>query len=48
MLVRNAWVWANRTAGRGWSLAATRLILLLDILVAFTRQDAKARPSPPT
>ncbi|MBN9521550.1 transposase [bacterium] len=47
-LVRNAWAWANRNAGRRWSLAATRLILLPDILVAFTRRDANARPAPPT
>lgn len=48
LVIRNAWVWANRTEARGWSLASTRLILLLDVLVTFTRYDAEARPSPPT
>jgi hypothetical protein len=48
LVVRNAWVWANRTAGRGWSFAATRLILLLDIMATFTRRDTQPRPSPPT
>jgi len=37
LVIRNAWVWANRLAGPGWTLAAVRLILLLDILVTFTR-----------
>jgi putative transposase len=48
LAVRNAWGWANRNAGRGWSFAAARLILLLDILVTFTRRDTEASPSPPT
>lgn len=48
LLVRNAWVWACRAEPRGWSLAAARLVLLLDILVTFTRRDTEDRPSPPT
>ena len=48
LIVRNAWVWACRAEGRGWSFAAARLVLLLDILVTFTHRDAEARPSPPT
>jgi putative transposase len=48
LLVRNAWVWACRAEPRGWSLAAARLVLLLDILVTFTRRDTEARPTPPT
>lgn len=48
LVVRNAWVWACRAEPPGWSFAATRLVLLLDILVTFTRRDAEARPSPPT
>jgi putative transposase len=48
LVVRNAWVWANRNAGRGWSFPVTRLILLLDILVAFTRRTTDAQPAPPT
>jgi putative transposase len=48
LVVRNAWVWACRAEPRGWSFAATRLVLLLDILVTFTRQDTEPRPSAPT
>lgn len=48
LVVRNAWVWANRNAGRGWSFPVTRLILLLDILVTFTRRTTDAQPAPPT
>jgi putative transposase len=48
LVVRNAWVWANRNVGRGWSLAAARLILLLDILVMFTRRTTDAQPRPST
>jgi putative transposase len=48
LVVRNALVWACRVETRGWSLAAARLVLLLDILVTFTRCNAETRPSPPT
>jgi hypothetical protein len=48
LIVRNAWVWACRAEGRERSFAAARLVLLLDILVTFTRRDTEARPSPPT
>jgi putative transposase len=48
LLVRNAWVWACRAERAGRTLAAVRLVLLLDILVTFTRRDAETRPSPPT
>jgi DDE family transposase len=48
LVVRNAWVWANRVEGTGRPLAAIRLVLLLDVLVTFTRRDAEAGPSPPT
>jgi putative transposase len=48
LVVRNAWVWANRVEGAVRPLAAVRLVLLLDILVTFTRRDAEAGPSPPT
>jgi len=51
LVVRNAWVWACRVEPRGWSLAAARLVILLDILVAFNgtgpSTNAEAR-SPPT
>jgi putative transposase len=36
LVVRNAWVWVRRLAGRRWTLAAVRLVLLLDILMVFT------------
>lgn len=39
LLVRNAWVWARRVVGPRWTLAAVRLVVLLDILMAFTRAD---------
>ncbi len=48
LIVRNAWVWACRAEGRERSFAAARLVLLLDILVTFTRRDTEAHPSPPT
>ena len=48
LVVRNAWVWANRVEERGRTLAAVRLVLLLDILVTFTRQHTEDRPAPPT
>jgi hypothetical protein len=51
LVARNAWVWACRVEPRGWSLAAARLVLLLDILVAFTAtapSDDAASRSPPT
>jgi putative transposase len=53
LLIRNAWVWACRAEPRGWSLAATRFVLLLDITVRMTTGDRgrelKARsPDPPT
>jgi len=37
LVVRNAWVWVRRLAGPRWTLAAVRLVLLLDILMTFTR-----------
>jgi putative transposase len=40
LVIRNAWVWAGGLAGPGGTLAAVRLILLLDILMAFTRPIA--------
>ena len=46
LVARNAWVWVARLAGRGWTLAAVRLVLLLDILMAFTRSAAPASDSP--
>ena len=53
LLVRNAWVWAARAGARGWSLAAVRLILLLDIMVRMTTCDRPrglkaGSPDPPT
>lgn len=48
LFVRNAWVWACRAEGRERSFAAARLVLMLDILITFTRRDTEARPSPPT
>jgi len=48
LVVRNAWVWANRAQARPWSFASTRLILLLDILVEFTRRTTAFQPRPPT
>jgi hypothetical protein len=48
LVIRNAWVWAGRLVGPRWTLAAVRLILLLDILVAFTRSTSTdARNLPP-
>jgi putative transposase len=48
LVVRNAWVWARRRAGPRWTLAAARLVLLLDILMAFTRSTpTDPEPSPP-
>ena len=47
LVIRNAWVWAGRLAGPRWTLAAVRLILLLDILVAFTRSDPSGGSHPP-
>jgi len=44
LVLRNAWVWANRAEARPWSFASTRLILLLDILVTFTRQTTDPQP----
>ena len=51
LVLRNAWVWACRVEPRGWSRAAARLVILLDILVAFTATgpSTNAQPrSPPT
>jgi Transposase DDE domain len=48
LVVRNAWVWACRSEPRGWSFAAARLVLVLDVLVTFARRDTEPRPSPPT
>lgn len=53
LLVRNAWVWAGRAETRGWSLAAARLVLRLDILVRMTADDRPpdtdaGSPDPPT
>ena len=48
LVLRNAWVWANRAEPHPWPLAAVRLVLMLDILMLFTHQDAKAPPSAPT
>ena len=48
LVVRNAWVWADRAESRPWSLASARLILLLDILVTFTRQTTAHQPRPAT
>ena len=48
LVIRNAWVWANRLEARRWSFASTRLILLLDILVVFTRQTTAQQPRPAT
>jgi Transposase DDE domain len=46
LVVRNAWVWACRAEPRGWSLAAVRLILLLDILVVAGHSTAPATAGP--
>lgn len=48
LVIRNAWVWASGLVGHRWTLAAVRLILLLDILMAFTRHTPEQGhpPSP--
>jgi hypothetical protein len=50
LVIRNAWVWAGDIAGPRWTLSAVRLVLLLDVLVAFTRvrPDGPGQPPSPT
>jgi putative transposase len=48
LVIRNAWVWAGRESGRGWTLAAVRLVLVLDILMAFTRTNPAGAGHPPS
>jgi hypothetical protein len=49
LVIRNAWVWADRLAGPRWSLGMVRLVLVVDVLVVFTRSTPTAgdrRPPP--
>lgn len=48
LVIRNAWVWAGGIAGPRWTLAAVRLVLLLDVLVAFTRVRPGGPSHPPS
>ena len=49
LLIRNAWVWAARGAGRVWTLAAVRVVMLLNISMAFNHSATakKKHPTPP-
>lgn len=47
LVIRNAWVWAGEVAGGRWTLAAVRLVLLLDVVMAFSR-PASGQPHPPS
>jgi hypothetical protein len=48
LVIRNAWVWASRSAGPRWTLAAVRLVLLLDILMTCNRPATETESHPPS